>query len=58
MLEVHLLDVMYLARNSNITYSEAMSWPRWKVQSRCQHIEFWIDREDKATEAAQMGRRR
>ena len=40
--ECHLLDVMYLVRNSEggISYREAMTWPRWKVRSRCRHIGY------------------
>jgi len=56
--ECHLLDVMYLVRNSEggISYREAMTWPRWKVRSRCLHIGYWIEEEDKATRAAQGSR--
>ncbi len=55
--EGHLLDIMYLSRNSNIPYMVAMSWPRWMVRARVKHIEFWLEREDKASEAAARAHR-
>lgn len=51
--ECHLIDIMFLCRNSNITHSEAMRWPRWMVRSRIKHVNYWIEEEDKATRNAQ-----
>jgi hypothetical protein len=59
-LEEHLMTVMWLAVNSNgsIPYETAMSWPYWKVASRCRHRTIWLEREEKATEDAIAASRR
>lgn len=50
---------MYLAKNvPGINYEAAEKWPAWKVRSRIRHCAYWIDREEKETEAYVRSNRR
>lgn len=51
--EDHLLGVMYLAKTApGCSYDAMMHWPVSKLRSRIRHCGYWIEREEKATEAA------
>ncbi len=44
---------MYLAKNvPGCNYDAMMHWSTAKLRSRIRHCGYWIDREDKANEAA------
>lgn len=57
-MEDHLLGVMYLAKTvPGCNYDSVMHWPIDKLLSRIKHCGYWIDREEKANEAASRANR-
>ena len=57
-MEDHLLGVMYLAKTvAGCNYDAMMHWPIDKLVSRIRHCGYWIDREEKANEAASRAHR-
>lgn len=42
---------MYLAR-AGLDYDMVYNWPAWKVITRLRHNSYWVEREEKETEAA------
>lgn len=56
-MEDHLLGVMYLAKTAGLDYEAMMGWTAQKLRSRIRHCGYWVDREDKANEAASRANR-